>query len=70
MSFTQADLTAVEAAIMALQTGTRVVQVQIQGKLVHYSESKLTDLYALRATLMMELGMVSARVYAGQGGRA
>ncbi|MDA8115739.1 MAG: gpW family head-tail joining protein [Acidithiobacillus sp.] len=71
MAFTQADLASVEAAITALATGARVAHVQIgQGKLVQYSESKQSDLYALRATIMMELGMVSARVYAGQGGRA
>jgi hypothetical protein len=68
MAFTQIDLSSVETAIIALQTGSRVVEVQIEraGKMVRYSESQLPALMSLRSAIQMELGMIPARTYARQ----
>jgi len=70
MAFTETDLANVEAAIVGLQTGTRAVQVMSGDKSVRYQESQLKDLLSLRTTIMHELGMISFRTYAGQGGRS
>lgn len=69
MAFTASDLESVERAIVALQTGSRVVQVMAGDKSVRYSESQLKDLQSLRVTIMNELGMIQYRTYGRQGGR-
>jgi len=70
MAFTTTDLTNVEAAIVSLATGARVVQGVINGKQVRWQESDMHKLQALRSIIQAELGQVYTRVYAKQGGRA
>ena len=70
MAFTTSDLTAVEAAIVSLATGTQAVQVNIADKLIRYAETDLDKLRALRGMIQTELGSVYTRVYARNGGRS
>ncbi len=73
MAFTSTDLTNVEAAIVALATGTRKVHVSIAGKTITYSDSLvgLDKLKILRSTIQTELDSTAypLRTYAKQGGR-
>lgn len=71
MAFTATDLTNVEAAIVVLATGSRSVQVVMAGKSITYTDStvSLERLSILRSTIQAELGLISFRVYAKQGGR-
>lgn len=70
MAFTSIDLSNIEAAIVALATGTRVVQVAIGDKSIRYTEAELDKLQSLRSLIQQELGMAYTRTYAKQGGRA
>ncbi len=73
MAFTSTDLTNVEAAIVALATGSRKVEVSIVGKTITYSErlAGLEKLKILRSTIQTELNPTAypLRTYAKQGGR-
>ena len=48
MAYTEADLQQIDAAILKLQNGERVVQVAHDGHVVRYAEVQLNDLIALR----------------------
>lgn len=70
MAFTTQDLQNIEAAILALATGARVVQVTAGGKTVQYAVADLDKLRALRTEAQAQSGAVALRTYAVQGGRA
>ena len=56
MSYTQADLTNIQNAIVALAKGERVVSVSTSnGKSITYGQSQLKDLQALRDSIRTEL---------------
>lgn len=57
MAYTQADLDAVKAAVIALATGQRVTSVTFSsGKSVQYGPASLPDLRALESSIASELG--------------
>lgn len=69
MAYTSADLTNIEAAIIALARGQRAVRVQIGDKSVQYSEAQLSELIRLKADIQGELGSFNFRTHAKNGGR-
>ena len=56
MAYTSANLASVETAIFSLSSGSRVVSVSLGDKTIEYGKSNLSDLEALRATIIVELG--------------
>jgi hypothetical protein len=70
MAFTQADLETLQAAILALATGTRPVQMQAGDKMTRYMEMSLADLKAIEGTIQADLATPVLRTYAKQGGRS
>lgn len=64
MAFTSTDLSNIEAAIVALATGTREVSVSINGKRIDYAECDLNKLTALKTLVSQSLGTTPTRVYA------
>ena len=69
MSYTSTDLASIEAAIIALSTGSRVERVAIDGELIQYTPASLQELIALRDTITAEVNAPTLRTYAKQGGR-
>jgi len=69
MPYTETDLLNVEAAITALLTGNRAVQVSIAYKMVRYGDATLQDLQKLKLIIQKDLGLFASRTYAKQGGR-
>jgi hypothetical protein len=76
MAFTQADIDAIDQAMVALATGTRTGTVQIGAKTMSFADTTLSDLRALREVVVSIVasdtagaGGVPLRVYAGNGGR-
>ena len=56
MSFTQADLTSVENAILKLATGESIVKVSLSnGQQIEYSDATLGDLKNLRNNIRAEV---------------
>ncbi len=53
--WTEADLAAVQNAILALAEGKRTTMAQIGGRMIQYQQAQLADLRALRAEIMKEL---------------
>jgi hypothetical protein len=68
MAWTQANLDAVEAAILELSLGKRVVQTDIGGKTREFQRTQLDELKALRSDMQAELELVPLRTYAKNGG--
>lgn len=64
MAYTTTDLANIQAAKLALVTGTREVRVQINGKMIEYSEVNLDALNALETLVLQSLGTVTTRAYA------
>lgn len=57
MAYTQADLDAVNKAILDLSTGNRVTSVTFSsGQSVEYAPAKLSELRALAASIATQLG--------------
>ncbi|KKN52422.1 hypothetical protein LCGC14_0612760 [marine sediment metagenome] len=71
MAYTSTDLTNVEAAIVALATGSRKVEVTLAGKSITYAPVNIDKLRTLRSTIQTELDPTTfpLRTYAKQGGR-
>ncbi|MFH0995788.1 MAG: gpW family head-tail joining protein [Pseudomonadota bacterium] len=69
MSYTETDLAKVEAAITALLTGRRPVQVSKSDGMIRYGEVTLPELQKLRLIIQQDLGLFAGRTYAKQGGR-
>ncbi len=55
MSYTQADLTAVRKAKVALATGTLIGQVTIMGQVVKYQETTLKAMTTLESQIVKAL---------------
>jgi hypothetical protein len=55
MAFTSTDLANVEAAIVKLAVGTRVIECEIDGDRVRYQPSDLDKVRALRDLIRQEL---------------
>lgn len=55
MAYTQADLTNVEQAIVALSTNKRVVKFVIDGEVTEYSSVAMPQLQGLRNEIASEL---------------
>ena len=70
MAFTSTDLTNVEAAIIALATGTREISVSVNGKSVTYQQADIDKLLALKSIINQSLGGVVTRAYARNKKRA
>lgn len=60
MAFTATDLTNIEAAIMKLGNGARVVECNIDGDLVQYQRANLKDMLDLRDLIRQELAAAAA----------
>jgi hypothetical protein len=61
MSYTAADLTQVQDAIVSLAAGTRVVSVTVNGKTIQYGPAQLKELQDLRAAMQTEIGSTTTR---------
>ena len=61
MSYTEANLADVQAAILALATGTRVVNFSMGGKTFQYAPAQLNDLKALRDEIKSEVDSAAVR---------
>lgn len=61
MSYTLADLSKVQDAIIALAEGTRVVSVSVNGKTIQYSPAQIKELQTLRDTMQAEIGSATNR---------
>jgi hypothetical protein len=59
MAYTQTDLDSVQAAVLVLAAGERVVRVSVADLVVEYNQSRLSDLKALRSEIRAELSAVS-----------
>ena len=59
MAFTSTDLANVEAAIVALAAGSRIVSVTVGDHTIQYSEARLDRLKALRDEIMAEIQSVA-----------
>jgi hypothetical protein len=70
LAFTSTDLSNIDAAIVALATGTRIVRVTINGKQIQYAEADISRLQELRSIIQKEIGTTQPRAYARNAGRA
>jgi len=55
MAYSSADLTSVEAAIVALATGERAVRVTINNKTIEYGQADISRLEHLRGVMQEEI---------------
>ena len=76
MSYSATDLANIEAAILSLALGKRVVAIEVAGKTHSFQAVDLEKLRALRADIAVDLASAAAaagvpvlRTYAKQGGR-
>lgn len=61
MAYTAADLASIDAAILALATGTRVVEATFQGRTVKYSTVDMEELRNLQSAIRAELAVSGGR---------
>ena len=61
MAYSAADLAAIEAAILELAKGERVVSVTIDGRTVQYQQADLEKLAALRNQMQSESQAAAGR---------
>ena len=61
MAYSAADLAAVEAAILQLAKGERVVSVTIDGRTVQYQQADVEKLTALRNQMQSESQAAAGR---------
>ncbi len=70
MSYTQANLDSIEAAILKPGTGTLVVEVSVAVQRLRYEATDVEKLQALKYAVQADLGTAPPlRTYAKQGGR-
>jgi len=55
MAYSQTDLESVQAALLKLATGERVVSVTMEGKTIEYSRADLDKLESLRNNIVSEI---------------
>jgi hypothetical protein len=55
MAFTSTDLAAIEAAMVAIASGERVVEVTIAGKIIKYQAADLNKLQQLRNLIQADV---------------
>jgi len=55
MAFTATDLANVEAAMVELATGSRVVEVEIAGKTIRYQPAQLQQIQRLRDLIQADV---------------
>lgn len=61
MAFTSADLTKVEAAILALAQGTRKVSLMMGDKSISYGQTDIGALQDLRSSILAEVSTTATR---------
>jgi hypothetical protein len=61
MAYTQADQENVQAAIMALATGSRVVSITMGDKTIQYGQADTDKLRALLSEIKVELKAAAGR---------
>jgi hypothetical protein len=61
MAYTSQNLADVEAAIINLAAGRRVVSVTIEGKSIAYGQAQLPELKQLKAEIVLELQTTTSR---------
>jgi hypothetical protein len=61
MAYSQADLENVQAALLKLATGKRVVSVTMEGKTIEYSRADLDKLESLRNNIASEINRISKK---------
>ena len=61
MAYTSSDLASVQAALLALASGTRVVSASISDKTIEYSRTDLSKLESLRNNIIAEINSLSGR---------
>jgi hypothetical protein len=61
MAYSQTDLESVQAALLKLATGQRVVSVSINGKTIEYSRVDLDKLESLRNKIVSEINRISKK---------
>lgn len=69
MAYTATDLANIESAISDLVSGKRVVSREVAGKTTTFQAVNLDKLLVLKSQMEAELGTVTLRTYAKQGGR-
>lgn len=69
MAYTTTDINSIDAAIIELATGKRVVKLAIAGKEFEFAQTNLSDLKSLRTDIAASLGLTTLRSYAKNGGR-
>jgi hypothetical protein len=70
MSFyTQAEYDAMKTAYIALQSGSKVVQVSIGGKFIRYQDIQIKEVKGTLDAMAVDLGLTVARAYASPKGR-
>jgi len=55
MAYTNTDLNNIEAALLDLARGNRVVKVVVEGKVCEYGQADINQLRALRAEISAEI---------------
>jgi len=55
MAYTNTDLNNIEAALLDLARGNRVVKVVVEGKVCEYGQADIDQLRALRAEISAEI---------------
>ena len=70
MAFTTTDLSNVETAIIKLASGSRVVQVNVDGDIVEYNKTTIRQLLDLRDQIKAELNAVDTTSATYSQGRA
>jgi hypothetical protein len=61
MAYTQADQENVQAAIMALATGSRVVSITMGDKTIQYGQADIDKLRALLSEIRVELNAAAGQ---------
>lgn len=61
MSYTSADLASIQAALIALASGERIVSASIGDKTIEYSRTDLSKLETLRNNMIAEINSLQGR---------
>ncbi len=61
MAYTEENLADVQAAILALATGARVVSLSMAGRTITYGQAQLNELKALRDDIKSDVDSTAGR---------